>query len=186
MTLGKAQYDWLSRTLRASKAKYRFVFIHQLTGGIGKGGRGGVEAAPLYEWGGREPDGRETFAANRPGWEKPIHSLLVENHVTAVFHGHDHFYARQELDGVVYQLVPQPAARNADRHHAEEYGYRQGLFLPGSGHLRVRVGPERVVVDFVRAVAGEGPASAATGNGSVAHSYACSPAREEGAGTAGR
>ena len=25
--------------------------------------RGGIEAAPLYEWGGRDKDGRNTFAA---------------------------------------------------------------------------------------------------------------------------
>jgi len=37
MTLGKAQYDWLARTLRASRAKYKFVFIHQLVGGLGPG-----------------------------------------------------------------------------------------------------------------------------------------------------
>jgi len=27
---------------------------------------------------------------------------------SAVFKGHDYFYARQELDGIVYQLVPKP------------------------------------------------------------------------------
>ena len=176
MTLGKSQYDWLARTLRASGAKYRFVFIHQLTGGLGKGGRGGAEAAPLYEWGGHEPDGRDTFAAHRPGWERPIHALLVENRVTVVFHGHDHFYARQELDGIVYQLVPQPARRNADRIDAEEYGYRQGVLLPGSGHLRVSVGEDRVVVDYVRSALGQGERGAATANGSVAYSWAI-PAR---------
>jgi len=91
MTIGKARYDWLAATLRGSKAKYKFVFIHLLTGRLGNGGRGGSDAAPLYEWGGHEPDGKDTFAANRPGWEKPIHDLLVENRVNILFHGHDHF-----------------------------------------------------------------------------------------------
>lgn len=170
MTLGKAQYEWLARTLRTSRAKWTFVFVHQLTGGLGSGGRGGAEAALLYEWGGREADGRNTFARNRPGWEKPVHALLVENRVTAVFHGHDHFFARQELDGVVYQLVPQPARRRADVADAAEYGYRTGESLPGAGHLRVRVEPGLVRYDFVRAALG-----AEAGNGATVGSWTIAP-----------
>ena len=150
MTLGKAQYDWLAKTLRGSKAKFKFIFIHQLVGGSGNGGRGGSEAAALYEWGGHEPDGEYDFAENRPGWEKPIHKLLVEAGVNLVFHGHDHFFARQELDGVVYQLVPQPAHRDAVRQQAVEYGYKKGDFLPNSGHLRVRVRPSGAEVTYIR------------------------------------
>jgi len=150
MTLGKAQYNWLARTLRASKTAYKFVFIHQLVGGLDKGGRGGAEAAPLYEWGGHEKDGASTFAANRPGWEKPIHALLVETGVSAVFHGHDHFFARQERDGILYQLVPQPGHRNFKRHQAEEYGYAEGDFLPNSGCLSVTVTPATASVRYLR------------------------------------
>lgn len=155
MSLGRAQFDWLARTLRASKAKFRFLFIHQLVGGIGSGGRGGAEAAPLYEWGGREADGSQTFALHRPGWEKPVHDLLVETGVSVVFHGHDHFFARQERDGVVYQLVPQPAHRSVRNHQAAEYGYQKGEFLAGCGHLRVRVDPLQSTVEFVRAATPE-------------------------------
>lgn len=179
MTLGKAQYDWLARTLRTSRARWKFVFVHQLVGGLGSGGRGGAEAALLYEWGGREADGGTTFAANRPGWGKPIHALLVETGVTAVFHGHDHFFARQELDGAVYQLVPQPARRRADVGDREEYGYLRGEFLPGSGHLRVGVSAERVVVDFVRSAvgpkAGDAAVSGAAGNGGTVRSWTIGP-----------
>ena len=39
----------------------------------------------------------------------PVHQLLVNNHVTAFFHGHDHEYAHEQRDGVVYQLVPMAA-----------------------------------------------------------------------------
>lgn len=150
MTLGDVQYAWLDRTLRASKAAFKFVFIHQLTGSAHPAGRGGREAAAFQEWGGRDLDGQDTFAAHRPSWPRPIHALLVEAGVTAVFHGHDHFYARQELDGITYQLVPQPAHRNDRSHHAEEYGYASGDFLPGSGHLRVQVTPTRATVTFLR------------------------------------
>ena len=151
MTLGKTQYDWLARTLRASKARYKFIFVHQLVGGLDKNGRGGIEAAPLFEWGGHEKDGKDTFAANRPGWEKPIHTLLVQSGVSAVFHGHDHFFAHQELDGIVYQLVPQPGhPGEGGIRDAANYGYLAGDMGPGSGHLRVTVSNARVTVECVR------------------------------------
>jgi hypothetical protein len=63
--------------------------------------RGGVEAAPFYEWGGKNEDQSDGFAARRPGWKMPIHQLLTTYGVNAVFHGHDHLYAMQELDGIV-------------------------------------------------------------------------------------
>lgn len=179
MTLGKAQYDWLARTLRGSKAKYKFVFIHQLVGGLDRSGRGGVEAAGLYEWGGREKDGADTFAKNRPGWDKPIHALLVETGVNILFHGHDHFYARQELDGVVYQLAPQPGPVNDRSHRGDEYGYTHGILHPSGGHLRVSVAPEGVTVDYVRAATPasdpEARRSAVKTNGEVTEAYTLKP-----------
>jgi hypothetical protein len=44
---------------------------------MGRGGRGGAEAAPLYEWGGHDEVGEWRFG----------------EFVSAVFHGHDHFFA---------------------------------------------------------------------------------------------
>ncbi|MCY2952886.1 MAG: hypothetical protein NTU53_13060 [Planctomycetota bacterium] len=38
----------------------------------------------------------------------PIRQLLVQNHVNIAFQGHEHLYAKQDLDGIVYQEVPQP------------------------------------------------------------------------------
>ena len=38
-TLGKAQYDWLKKTLETSKATFKFVFIHQLVGGLDRRAR---------------------------------------------------------------------------------------------------------------------------------------------------
>ncbi len=67
-TLGAEQYQWLKRTLEASQAKFKFVFIHHLVGGVDGQCRGGAEAAPLYEWGGRNADGTDGFRQNRPGW----------------------------------------------------------------------------------------------------------------------
>lgn len=152
-TLGDAQYAWLRDTLTASDARFKFVFAHHLVGGDDPQSRGGVEAAPYFEWGGHELDGTDTFASHRPGWDEPIHDLFVKTGVTAFFHGHDHLYVRQELDGVVYQEVPQPSApnwRNAPQ-LAADGGYVSGVILGSSGHLRVEVSPDAVQVDYVRA-----------------------------------
>jgi 3',5'-cyclic AMP phosphodiesterase CpdA len=152
-TLGEAQYQWLAATLSSSPAKFKFVFIHNLVGGLDGQMRGGIEAAPFYEWGGRNPDGTSDFGQKRPGWSLPIHQLLTRHGVTAVFHGHDHLYAKQDLDGVVYQEVPQPSAKNSSSGAglAVEGHYAAGTILSSSGHLRVTVGPDGVTVQYVRA-----------------------------------
>jgi len=149
-TLGRAQYDWLERTLAASHARHKFVFIHHLAGGEGKEGRGGAEASRFFEWGGLNPDGTDTFSARRPEWPRPIHALLVAYGVSAVFHGHDHLFVKQERDGIVYQEVPQPGHPRAEARSAADYGYRSGVILPGAGILRVRVTPEVATIDFLR------------------------------------
>ena len=152
LSLGKEQYDWLAKTLKTSKARFKFVFVHQLVGGIDKQGRGGVEVAPFGEWGGKNVDGTEGFKEHRPGWGTPIHEMLVANHVTAVFHGHDHLYAKQELDGIIYQEVPQPGFPGTGvPRQAAEYGYLKGEILGGSGHLRVTIAQSKAVVEYVRA-----------------------------------
>lgn len=148
-TLGKAQYDWLAKTLSESDAAYRFVFIHNMVGGIGKDSRGGMEAAQYFEWGGKNADGSDGFAANRPGWAMPIHDLLVQYHVTAVFHGHDHFYARQEKDGIIYQMVPQPGTPGNSINDAARFGYEKGTFLPSAGYLRIHVSDSGVSAAYV-------------------------------------
>jgi hypothetical protein len=166
-TLGESQYRWLARTLETTRARWRFVFIHHLVGGQGPDARGGAEAARLYEWGGSSPDGTNAFAAQRPGWPAPIHDLLARAGPTVVFHGHDHFYARQERDGVVYQLVPQPGHAEGDAAKmAAEYGYAAGDFLSSPGHVRVRVGVDAATVEYVCSAAGEAQA-----NGAVVRAY---------------
>ncbi len=175
-TLGKAQYDWLRATLEASNAKYKFVFAHHIVGGTDSASRGGIEMAPFFEWGGKEADGTYTFDKNRPGWGKPIHQLFVDTHVSAFFHGHDHVFVRQELDGVVYQEVPQPSATNTANgaQLATEGGYVAGTILSSSGHMRITVAPDQAKVEYVRTWL---PADAASGkqNGSVDNSYTIAP-----------
>ncbi len=175
-TLGRAQYDWLRRVLAASRARYTFVFIHHLVGGETREGRGGAEASRFFEWGGRDLEGRDRFAERRPGWEAPIHELLRQRGGgVAVFHGHDHLYAHQERDGVVYQLVPQPGHSRFDQtRSAAEYGYRSGTIQGAAGILRISVGPERTVSEYVRAY----PAAAENGarrSGTVSHRWELAP-----------
>jgi predicted phosphodiesterase len=168
-TLGEEQYRWLKRTLEGSKAKFKFVFIHHLVGGADEQCRGGSEAGPFYEWGGKNADGTDGFKQNRASWPAPIHQLLVQNRVSIVFRGHDHLYAKQDLDGIVYQEVPQPGSESSGRvpRYAEEYGYKTGTVLGGSGHMRVKIAPDRAKVDYVRAESGNAD--------TVAHSYLVAP-----------
>ncbi len=150
-TLGKTQYDWLKSSLEKSKAKFKFVFAHQLIGGD-PNGRGGIEFADLYEWGGKNLNGTDGFAQNRSGWYKPIKDLLTENRVTIFFHGHDHFFGKQDKDCLVYQETPQPSHPVfATANQATEYGYIKGEIYPNTGHLRVNVSSDGVKVDYVRA-----------------------------------
>ena len=181
MTLGRAQYDWLAATLAASRAPFRFVFLHHLVGGRGRVARGGVEAASYFEWGGRNADGTEGFGKRRPGWPMPIHRLLVEHGVSAVFHGHDHLFVTNELDGIVYQCVPQPGNARGGTRSAAEYGYSSGTILGSPGHLRVEVTPREATVKFVRSVVdGEGPARrGGESNGDVVHEYRIAPRRQK-------
>lgn len=151
-TLGKVQYDWLHDQLQRSRSSFKFVFIHNLVGGVDlKGlGRGGAESSIFYEWGGKNADSSIGFSQHRSGWEMPIHDLLIKYGVNAVFHGHDHFFAKQERDGLIYQLLPQPgAARPASPKVAEEYGYLSGVRMSAAGYLRVQVMGEEAWVEYV-------------------------------------
>lgn len=174
-TIGAEQYQWLKQTLEQSKAAFKFVFIHNLVGGLdNKGrGRGGAEAAKYFEWGGLDTTGINQFAENRPGWEKPIHDLLVANHVTIVFHGHDHFFAKQDLEGIVYQLVPQPGSTQyGNTRTAVEYGYTQGKILNTPGYLRISVSEKTARIDYVQS-----SNDTRHKNGEVLYSYTVEPKR---------
>jgi hypothetical protein len=166
-TLGHQQYEWLKSTLENSDAKWKFVFTHHLTGGVIPYGRGGVGAAPYFEWGGLNWDGTDGFATERPGWEMPIHDLLVANGVNILFHGHDHFFSKEELDGIVYLEVPKPDDNtNATDYRQDGGGYPTGDNLDSPGHIRVMISPAQVTVDYVRAyLPGQGT------NGEVAYSF---------------
>lgn len=167
-SLGKAQYDWLRDTLKNSSARYKFVFMHHIVGGSTQAvinnvptpqfaARGGIEVSDKYEWGGNNIDGSPGFATKRPGWDMPIHDLLVQNKVNVVFHGHDHLYGYQTRDGVVYLECPQPGTPNytslgsaVDGQYVNLGANSTSYLLPNSGHIRITVGPDQAVADYVR------------------------------------
>jgi len=148
ITHGEAQYKWLKKTLSESKAKYKFIFAHHVLGTD----RGGVEMAELYEWGGKTHEGVWEFDKKRPGWEMPIHQLMVKYGVSIFFQGHDHVFVRQEKDGVVYQETPNPASpfETDPQNGGWQDAYKSGKLLPPSGHLRVSVTPAETKVDYVK------------------------------------
>lgn len=146
-TLGKTQYDWLVDTLKNSNEKHKFIYIHHLLVGDPQS-RGGVEIAMKNEWGGKNNDGTDGFEANRPGWGKPIHQLLLDYKVGFVFKGHDHLYVKQELDGIIYQTVPQPS-HPGDKINVNQYGYISGKGVGGSGYLKVSTSENIAQVDFI-------------------------------------
>jgi hypothetical protein len=157
-TIGDEQYAWLARTLEGSSAKYKFVFAHHVLGT----GRGGIERAGLYEWGGRTADGRNDFDARRPGWPLPIHQLMVKNRVTAFVQGHDHIFASQVLDGIAYITLPEPADPNYVLYNKD--AFLSGDTLPNSGRVRFSVSPAQVTVQYFREwLPADRPASAAAG-----------------------
>jgi hypothetical protein len=170
-SLGKEQYDWFRTELEKSHAAFKFVFCHQILGGKDTQGRGGSDYAQYYEMGGLNADSTWGFSEHRPGWDVPLHQLMVKYHVNVFFHGHDHFYACQEKDGVIYQLLPQPGfPGNNSTTQAANYGYLTGKILTGSGYLRVSVTDSLTRIDFIRSLL---PAmeSRDKKNGAVDYSY---------------
>lgn len=171
ITLGDEQYQWLRNTLTRSKAKFKFVFSHHVLGT----GRGGIEQAKLYEWGGDDRHGVDRFHDMRPKWQQPIHDLMRDTGVTIFFQGHDHLYARQELDGVIYQTCPNPADPTFTAFNRQ--AYKSGDIFPNSGHLRVTVtggDAPTCKVEYVRSLR---PSDEKDGhkNGTIVHSYVAKP-----------
>ena len=187
-TLGATQYYWLKSTLEKSTATFKLVFIHHLVGGSFDGvARGGLEFSPYFEWGGYNTNGTWGFSDNRPGWPMPIQTLLLSNGVNAVFHGHDHLYAKQDYHAngatsgppdLIYQEVPQPSHYPYDAISYATgsntgYNYQSGVFYGSSGHLRVTVSPTNAIVEYVRSYR-PGDLAAGKTNRMVACSYALS------------
>lgn len=164
-TLGLEQFNWFRQTIEDSNARYKFVFAHHMLGGADNYVRGGAVPAHMFEWGGYNADGTTWgYDAERAGWgEVPIHQLMVENGVSAFFHGHDHQYAYEVRDGIVYQCVPKPSPGLDFNYYSESNPYTERV-IGNSGHLRITVTPDEATVEYVR--------SNTTG---VSHTYTIEP-----------
>lgn len=165
-TLGYDQYNWFKQILEQSDAKFKFVFAHHVRGQC----RGAITTAPYYEWGGLNDDDTWGFDSERIGWYAPIHQLMVENNVTIFFQGHDHLFAKEELDGIVYQEVPMPSDATYVVGMRNAGNYPSGDVLPNSGHLRIKVCRWKVTVDYISAYPPEDEDAEHT-NGQVVYSY---------------
>jgi len=168
ITLGDAQYFWLKETLEGSTARFKFVFAHHVSGW----GRGGIEKAGDFEWGGRNEDGTWGFNTHRPEWPLPIHHLMAATGVTIFFQGHDHLFVRQELDGVVYQELPEPADPSYTLWNAD--AYTSGVKLANTGYVRVFVAASSVRVEYVKTYLPQDE-DATRHNGDVAYAYSIPP-----------
>ncbi len=166
-TLGEAQYRFFKSALENSTAKYKFVFAHHTRGQ----GRGAVVTVKGAEWGGYNNKGVYEFDKFRPGWGLPIHQLMVKNGVNVFFQGHDHLYAKEELDGLVYQETPMPSDSTYEIGVLANADAYTDVTMRGTGHLRVRVSDAGVVVDFVRAYMPKDTVGGINTNGSVGYSY---------------
>ena len=132
--------------------------------------------------GGLNEDGTWGFENKRWKWEMPVHQLLVENNVDIFFHGLDHIYVKQDLDGIVYQEVPTPSEAighddpdfegelYGTGHLEHRAGYESGVIIENSGHIRVTVSARRVTVDYVRSYLPEDE-NRNRQNGMVSYSY---------------
>jgi Secretion system C-terminal sorting domain/Calcineurin-like phosphoesterase len=171
-TLGKTQYDWFKNTLTTSKAKHKFVFCHHTRGQ----GRGGAITAKGYEWGGYSGTAATNYQFDiyRPGWGKPIHQLMVDNGVKIFFQGHDHLYAVEKLDGMVYQETPMPADSSYQIGMLANADSYTDVTRDGTGHLRVTVSPTNITVDFVRAYLPKDTLTGGHKNREIGHTYTIS------------
>jgi hypothetical protein len=165
-TLGQQQFNWLKSTLENSNAKFKFMFAHHMLGGTQNYVRGGAEPAHQFEWGGYNADGVTWgWTSKRPGWgDDPIHQLMINNHVSAFFHGHDHQYAYELRDGIVYQSLPAPSMSGNGFNLYDEADPYTEVVLPNSGHLRVTITETEATVDYINSSLG-------VSNGQISDSY---------------
>jgi len=167
-TLGQQQFDWLKNVLQTSTAKYKFIFAHHMLGGTQNYVRGGAVPAHMFEWGGYNADGTTWgFDTKRPTFgDDPVHQLFIDNGVSAFFHGHDHQYAYEVRDGIVYQCLPRPSTGLDFNYYNESDPYTEKV-LPSPGHLRVTVTPTETTVEYVSSSPGS--------SGTVNYSYDIEP-----------
>ena len=165
-TLGQTQYLWMRGILENSTATHKFVFAHHSRGQ----GRGGIAWATGYEWGGMQGN-QYKFDQFRPGWGKPIQKVFEDTGVDIFFQGHDHLYAKEQLNGVVYQEVPMPSDATYTFGYSANADAYTDVTLDGAGHIKVNVSPDCVSVDYIKSYISGTTGSAGHTNGEIGYSY---------------
>ena len=136
-TLGAEQLAWFERTLQASDAVHRLVFIHHPVAG-----RGGDAQQSRY--------GRGGGRAAHVGEQARVHELMVEHGARLLLYGHDHVFTDMTVDGVHYTL---PGNAGAPWTFGRDItGYE--TWDERSGYALLHVSPDAVRVDW-HDVAGE-------------------------------
>ena len=88
--------------------------------------------------------------------------MLVQNNVRIVFHGHDHAFVDEVLDGIRYTEVPNPYPEEPWADNPMFYNVSEVLRSPG--HLVVHVTSTNVSVEYIGS-------SLNTGNREVKYRY---------------
>jgi hypothetical protein len=173
-SLGDAQYEWLHADLTTHPTPYSLLMLHHLTSAYSRPGgfygRGGIEVAkhavagrPTFEWGGEDSLGADVLSTKRPNWTHgSVHDLLTSRRNQVVLKGHDHFFARQELDEVTYVTLPKP--NDTGQHTGNLWGWRwvtsypDGVttFRTNSGFLDVSAGSGGITYSYVQTYPPEG------------------------------
>jgi hypothetical protein len=99
---------------------------------------------------------------------------MVQNKVNILFQGHDHLFAAEQRDGLVYQEVGMPSDSTYMIGYLANADAYTGVTLNGTGHMRVTVSPESTKVDYVSAYLPR-DTNATHRNGSVVHTYTVMP-----------
>lgn len=165
-TLGYTQYQWMRNVLETSTATHKFVFAHHTRGQ----GRGGVSTATGCEWGGMQGN-QYKFDVYRPGWGKPIHQVFIDSGVDIFFQGHDHLFAKEQLNGVVYQEVPMPSDNTYTFGYSANASAYTDVTIDGTGFVKVNVTPTCVTVDYVKSYLPQDTTSGLHANGEIGYSY---------------
>lgn len=167
-TIGQAQCDWLYDDLANHPTPFSLLAIHHLTSCYAMPafyyGRGGVEVAKYrvdgrasFEWGGEDSTGTNVLATKRPGFlHGALHDMLVASGNQVLIKGHDHFHARQALDGMVYVTLAKPDA--TEEQTGDLWGWRNSAFyteaesvlLENSGFYSIVVGDTLAAYSYVQ------------------------------------
>ena len=101
---------------------------------------------------------------------------MVENDVTIFFHGHDHVFAKEDVDGMVYQECPQPTDPSYGLGFGTYQNNENTVVVENSGHICVAVSTDQVTIDYIRAYINNSGT-----NGEIGYSYTIATSDLDGA-----